>query len=75
MLPGSMRGSRDSDGGEGEQLGQLQSHSLTSHSQRHTARGQGSINMHVLHGVKSGAWGLQNEAAQAAFGASSDGQQ
>lgn len=60
MLPGSMRGSQEDE----EEQGQLPP---MQQQQRRTSRGQTSLTMHVLHGVKSGAWDMKAQMEAAAF--------
>lgn len=60
MLPGSLRGSAE-DGGDGEPQQQPQQQ-----PQRRSSK-QGSFNMHTVHGVKSGAWGMLSQNVEMSF--------
>jgi hypothetical protein len=59
MLPGSLRGSQED--GNDEERQQQQQPVQQRQPQRRTSKSQGSFNMHTLHGVKSGAWGMLSQ--------------
>lgn len=65
MLPGSLRGSGgDDDPEQQEQAGDhhhRQQHHQQQQPQERTPRSASGMTKHVLHGVKSGAWGMQPE--------------